>query len=110
MQSVRQFTVLDVTVTPSNTAAASGDSVTLHCNSSRGSSAVNWQLAPSISYIVVGCVVQPNYVGLYAAESSTSGQCDLIVLSASETLAGTYTCIDSLGQGNSFSAYLTVLG
>ena len=98
------------TVTPSNTAAVSGDSVTLQCSSSLGSSAVFWQLQPAITYIVEHCILLVNYTSLYAVDSSTSGQCDLIVLGASEPLAGTYTCIDGLGPSGLVSAFLTVLG
>ena len=85
----------------------SGNSATLRCSSNITSSSIAWQYPPG-TLVVRNCVVEPGYASQYSVDKSATGQCDLLVLSATASLAGAYQCVDT-GFSNS-NAYLVVLG
>ena len=95
--------------TPRNTAVVAGNNATFHCVGADGSANLYWQ-HPPLTYIVSNCEVEPAYANLYAVNSTIDGQCDLIVLNASPSSIGLYTCQFALGPSGEWSAYLTVLG
>lgn len=87
-------TVYDL-VSPENVAVESGSQANFSCR--YRSSNIFWIFtafdSTSAVAIVSGCQVLPPYTDKYAV-SLDDFQCDLILLSADETVAGTYTCQD----------------
>ena len=68
---------------------------------------VNDSVAPVA--VVKQCTVVEDYSSRYSVASNTSaGQCDLVVLNATEDDAGQYNCIDNATATS--LAYLTVIG
>jgi hypothetical protein len=78
-----------LTTTPSNTAVLTGNTVTLHCTSSVSSASISWSFGGNA--VVSACVPQSD---LYSVNSSTNGQCDLIVNNANSSLSGFYQCVE----------------
>ena len=81
-----------ITVSPENTAVLSGNGATLRCISSLGSSAIFWkneeQMSQTGSYTVYACSVQSGFTAVFTVNSSSPGQCDLIVPHSTTSFLG----------------------
>ena len=95
-----------LTNTPSNTAVVSGDWVRIQCSSNISGSSINWQFTTGLTYVVRDCIVQYGYTDQFVIDTSTVGHCDLIIISATTSVAGFYMCQDS---DVTAMAYLVVL-
>lgn len=94
-----------LTTSPHNTAVLSGNSATFHCTSSSDqSTALSWKFADTL--IVPGC---SGASAPYSLNTSSAGQCDLIVNDANLSLSGFYRCIEYPSL-DSLTAMLTVIG
>jgi len=99
-----------LTVKPDNTVVASaGTSTTLHCKSGVDGSPA-WIRNPTTSVdLIVNFNCQPNPAfPEYTVNSSSAGQCDLVINNASLKLAATYRCADY--STDTADAQLTVIG
>ena len=101
-----------LTVKPVNTVAVAGRSVTLPCTTDQSGprAQIAWtrnSLTSSDRIVNFNC--QPNSTfPQYSVNSSSAGQCDLVINAASLALAATYRCADS--GFNTADAELTVIG
>lgn len=95
-----------LTVVPQNTAVVSGSLATLHCSSSFGSQSINWLLGSDV--VVAAC--SPMSVN-FSVNTSTSGQCDLIINNVQSSVSGFYQCFEANDFDAEYDgAFLTVIG
>lgn len=90
---------------PQNTAAATGENPFLSC-SSNTTTRPSWKFN-NLDIVTSNCEVDAAYRADYATEFTAPSTCNLIVLNASETKGGQYSCSEG---GDEKVAVLTVLG
>jgi hypothetical protein len=93
-----------LTSKPENTVGVAGSQLKLRCQSNISSTAIYWQRGST--FIVSSCDSSDNG---YQVDSSQTDHCDLVILSLSETLAGTYQCNDGGGPSNIATAYVILI-
>jgi len=80
---------------PLNIALLVGEQGGLGCVSNRTAD-LNWNFVAHGSetsvQLVIACELNPTYAGIYAVERIGLGECRLVILSASVSRAGLYTC------------------
>jgi hypothetical protein len=97
---------------PLNIALVTGEQGRLDCASDRTAD-LNWDFhahdSDVTSVLVSACVLNPAFTGIYAVERTGTLECRLIILSASFSRAGLYTCHETAGFDPVASAEVVVI-
>ena len=103
-----------ISIAPVNVIADLGSQTRLGCSTVSNASSISWEFvaeklddqdAPVT--IVTGCAVPEDYRQFYDVNSTSVGQCDLVIPSVTSKHVGIYTCKDSTA---SRSAIFGVIG